>query len=155
AIWQWMIRDLVPVEVKAYSEQVGRLQGAGEHKAAEQVARAFQDRVLQRVQEALGAINHDDKAQRRLAGQIGAPQAIEELREIVNVLKGREALAVLASRLPASIRNLADEQLDHVKALLDSPVAQHRDIFLHGMMLVRSRLVMPWQLIRLAIKAAA
>src|SRR5262249_51900379 len=82
AIWQWMVRDLVPVEAKAYSEQVGRLQGSGEYKAAEQLARAFQDRVLQRVQEALGAIAHDDKAQRRLAGQIGVPQAIEELREI-------------------------------------------------------------------------
>jgi hypothetical protein len=155
AIWQWLVRDLVPVEAKAYSEQVARLQATGEHKGAEQLARAFQDRVLQRIQEALAAVSHDDKAQRRLAGQIGVPQAVEELREIVNVLKGREALAVLASRLPASIRNLADEQLDHVKALLDSPVAQHRDIFLYGIMLVRSRLVSRWQLIRLAVKAAA
>jgi hypothetical protein len=155
AIWQWLIRDLVPVEAKAYSEQVARVQATGDQKAAEQLARAFQDRVLQRVQEALGAVSHDDKALRRLAGQIGVPQAIEELREIVSVLKGREALAVLASRLPVSIRNLADEQLDHVKVLLDSPVAQHRDIFLYGIMLVRSRLAMPWQLIRLAVKAAA
>jgi hypothetical protein len=155
AIWRWLTRDLVPVEAKAYSEQVSRMLLADDRSAADQLARAFQDRALQRIQEALAAVSSDAKAARRLAGQIGVPQAIEELREIVNVLKAREALAVVGSRLPAMIRNFADAQLDNVKALLDSPVAQHRDIFLYSVVLVRSRLGASWQLIRLAVKAAA
>jgi hypothetical protein len=155
AIWLWLTRDLVPVEAKAYSEQVSRQLLAGDRGAADLLARAFQDRALQRIQEALAAVGSDSKASRRLAGQIGVPQAIEELREIVNVLKAREALAVVGSRLPTTIKNLADEQLDNVKTLLDSPVAQHRDIFLYSLVLVRSRLGTPCQLIRLAVKAAA
>jgi hypothetical protein len=110
---------------------------------------------MQRIHEALAGVASDAKAARKLAGQIGVPQAIEELREIVNVLKAREALAVGGSGLPTTIKNLADEQLDNVKALLDSPVAQHRDIFLYSLVLVRSRLATPCQLIRLAVKAAA
>jgi hypothetical protein len=153
-IWTWLIRDLVPVEAKAYSEQVGRLLQA-DKSAADQLVRAFQDRALQRIEAALVAVNHDDKAQRRLGVQVGIPRAVDELREISSVLKVRDALAVIASRLPLSIRNLADDQLDGVKALLDSPVARHRDIFIYAVLMVRSRLAVSWQLIRLATKAAA
>jgi len=154
-IWQWLIRDLVPVEAEAYVGHVSRHLLAGEVQAADQLAKAFQDRVQQRIQEVLKTASHDDKAQRRLAAQVGVPHAIEELREIVNLLKARDAIAVIASRLPVQIRNLADETLESVKALLDSPLARDRDVFLYGVLLVWSRLTMPLQLIRLATKAVA
>jgi hypothetical protein len=153
-IWQWLARDLVPVETKAYADHLSRHLLAGEAQQADQLAKAFQDRVVQRIQETIGAASHDDKALRRLAAQVGVPHAIEELREIVSVLKVRDAIAVIASRLPVQIKNLADETLDSVKALLDSPVARHRDVFAYGVLLVWSRLTSPWQLIRLATRAA-
>jgi hypothetical protein len=62
---------------------------------------------------------------------------------------------VVASRLPAVIGSLAEEQLDNVKALLDSPVGSHPDVFLHALILVVGRLTAPWQLIRLAVRAAS
>jgi hypothetical protein len=154
-IWQWLARDLVPVEAKAYSDHVSRHLLAGDEQPAGQLAKAFQDRALQRIQEALNQVSHDDKAQRRLSAQVGVPQGIEELREIVSVLSVRDALAVVASRLPMQIKNLADESLDSIKVLLDSPVARHRDVFLYGVLLVRNRLAAPWQLIRLATRAVA
>jgi len=58
----------------------------------------------------------------------------------------------LAKRLPPSIGNLSDHQLDNMKALLDQ--ASIRPLFLHAVLLVMSRLAAPWQLIRLATKAA-
>jgi hypothetical protein len=63
----------------------------------------------------------------------------------------RDALALLASRLPPSIGNLADEQLENIKSLLDSPIGRHRDVFLHALLMVMSRLGSHWQLIRLAV----
>jgi truncated hemoglobin YjbI len=153
-IWQWISRDLMPVEAKAYSEQVNLLIAAKEQNGAEQLARAFQDRALQRLQDTLAAVASDDKARRRLTAQIAVPQALEVVRDIHAILKVRDALAVVGSRLSATITNLADDQLENVKALLDSPLARHRDIFLYALLMVLSRLAVPWQLIRLAIKAA-
>jgi len=154
AIWRWISRDLIPAEAKSYSEQVTRLLLDGQPAPIDELVRGLQDRALERIEQALAAIDTDAKARRKLAAQVGTPQALEDLREIVGVLKGREALSVLAGRLPAVIRNLADEQLANTKALLDSPLARHRDIFLYGLLLVMSRLGSPWHLIRLAIKAA-
>jgi hypothetical protein len=153
-IWSWICRDLAPQEAKAYIEQVTVLIGANEKKAAEQVTRSFQDLVEQRMRETLATIKGDDKARRQVAFQIGTPNAIDDLREAATILRMREALTVLGSRLPATISNLADDQLDNVKSLLDSPMGRHKDVFLHALLVVMNRLSAPWQLIRLAISAA-
>jgi hypothetical protein len=153
-LWNWVCRDLAAQEAKAYIEQVTVLIGANEKKGAEQVARAFQDLVEARMRETLARIKGDDKARRQVAFQIGTPNAIEDLRETATIFRMRDALGVLGSRLPATISNLADEQLENVKSLLDSPMGRHRDVFLHALLVVMSRLTAPWQLIRLAIAAA-
>src|ERR1043166_1337784 len=106
------------------------------------------------MREALIGIKGDEKAQRRIEFRIGTPNAIEHLRETAAILRIRDALGVLASRVPASISNLADEQLENIKSLLESPVGRHRDVFLHALIMVMSRLGSPWQLIRLGIAAA-
>jgi hypothetical protein len=121
---------------------------------SERLARAFQDQVAEKVRETLASSQDDLRARQKLAAQIGTPRAVEDLRELLGILRARDALAVFASRLPAQIKNLADEQLDNVKALLDSPVGGHRDVFVYALVLVMSRLAAPWQLVRLAIKAA-
>ena len=153
-LWNWICRELAPQEAKAYGEQITLLIGANEKKGADQVARAFQDLVETRMRETLATIKSDDKARRQVAFQIGTPNAIDDLREASTILRMREALAVLGSRLPMSINNLADEQLENVRSLLDSPIGRHRDVFLHALLVVMSRLAAPWQLIRLAIAAA-
>jgi len=153
-IWRWICRDLMMREARAYSDQVQLLLGANEKNGADQIARAFQDMAEQRLRECLATIKSDEKAFKRVAGQIGTPHAIDEVRELASILRARDALGVVGSRLPASISNLAGEQLENVKALLDSPVGRHRDVFLYALLIVMNRLGAPWQLIRLAIHAA-
>src|SRR5262245_9984043 len=99
-LWQWICRDLMPTEAKVYSEQIGQMLLAGDTNAAKQLARVLQDRTVRRIPEAIAAAAADDKSQRRLARQVGTPQALDDLREIVGVLKVRDALAMLGSRLP-------------------------------------------------------
>jgi hypothetical protein len=153
-IWEWLCRDLVPVEVKTFLDQTKRNISLNQVKMAEQVTRAFTDRVVIRLEEVLGDAANNDKSRRRLLGQVRTPHAVEDLREVYAILKGRDALGVIASRLPAQIANLADEQLENIRALLESPMARHRDVYLYALVLVMSRLAAPWQLVRLAIKAA-
>jgi len=153
-MWEWISRDLMPDEAKTYLDQVSLLLAANEKNGAEQVARAFQDLTEQRMREVLGAARTDDKLQQRLADQVGTPHAIEDVREIAAILKVRDALGLIASRLPPTISNLADEQLENVSALLDSPIGRHRDVFLYALLVVMGRLGSPWQLIRLGVNAA-
>lgn len=153
-IWEWIARDLMPQETKTYLDQVNLLLAANGRRDADQVARAFQDLAEQRIREVQALGKSDTKAARRIAAQIGTPQALEDVREIGAILRVRDALGVIASRLPVSISNLADEQLENVRTLLESPIGRHRDVFLYALLLVLNRLGSPWQLIRLAILAA-
>jgi hypothetical protein len=96
----------------------------------------------------------DEKARRRLGAQIGTPRGLDDLREILAILKARDLLAHVAERLPEHIRNLADEQLDNVKAMLDAVLPKHGDVPLFIQVLLMGRLAAPWQIIRLAVRAA-
>ncbi len=154
-IWTWICRDLMPKETKTYNDQVQLLLAGNERNGAEQVARAFQDLTEQRLRECFLSIKNDEKAQQRVAGQIGTRHALDDVRELAAILRLRDALAVIGSRLPPTISNLGGEQLENVKALLDSPIGRHRDVFFYALLVVMSRLGSPWQLIRLAILAAA
>ncbi len=153
-IWQWICRDLLPGEAKAVTEEVARAHAVGDAEKTEALTRAFQDRTVQRMQEALAAAQSDDKTRRRLVAQVGTPRAIQDVDAILSVLQARDRLLAIGRRLPSHIKNLADATLDDVKALLDSPLAGDRHIFLFALVLVMSRLAAPWQLVRLATRAA-
>jgi hypothetical protein len=151
-IWQWVARDLAPQQTSAFAEEVGTRFLAGSPTGVEPIARNFQDHIARAIREALARACNDPKAERQLAGRIGTSRGLDEAREIAAILEVRDPLSVLAKRLPSSIGNLSEHQLDNMKALLDS--ASARPLFLYAVLLVMSRLAAPWQLIRLAIKAA-
>ncbi len=153
-IWEWICRDLLPGEAKAVTEEVARAISQNDNARADDLARNFQDRVALRMREALAAAATDDKAQRRLAAQIATPRAIEDIQAILSVLKARDRLAEFGDRLPGHIKSLSDSSLDNAKALLDSIPGTDREMFLHGLLVVMSRLAAPWQLIRIATRAA-
>src|SRR5258708_24662752 len=153
-IWEWICRDLMAPEAKTYADQINMLLAANQKDSADQVARAFQDLVEHRLREVLVNAKTDDKLRRRVSVQVGTPFALEDVREVASIMRARDALAVIGTRLPQAISNLADEQCDNVVGLLESPIGRHKDIFLYALIIVMSRLVSPWQLVRLAIKAA-
>ncbi|MEA2936846.1 MAG: hypothetical protein QOC56_350 [Alphaproteobacteria bacterium] len=153
-LWAWIVRDLAPDEAKTYSEAIGHALASDGGATGEQETQRFQDQVVVRLQAALAAVKTDDKARRRLAGQIGTPKALDDVQDLLRILSSRDALALIADRLPIDVRNFADVPLENVKALLDSPLAGHRDLLPYVLVLVMGRLAAPWQLVRLAIKAA-
>src|ERR1043165_4765500 len=99
-IWKWICRDLMLREARTYSDQVQLLLAANEKNGADQVARAFQDMAEQRLRECLAGIRSDEKAFKRVAGQIGTPHAIDEVRELASILRARDALGVIGSPRP-------------------------------------------------------
>jgi hypothetical protein len=152
-IWSWLSRDLMPAEAAGYSKNVSQALLANETSQVAKLVSEFQDAVALRLEAALAAAD-DDKARRRLAAQVATPRALDDIRRLCGILSAREALTALASRLPGHIRNLADTLLDIVKAQLDAPHMRAPGMLLNGLIVVKGRLGAPWQLIRLATRAA-
>lgn len=153
-VWEWIARDLMPGEARAVTEQVALAFENDEVERAEELARAFQDRAAIRIEEALAAAKDDDKVARRLAGQIGTRRAIEDLTAILTVIKARQTLGTVGSLLPNHIKILDDSNIDSVKAIIDSPIAGGPTLFVYVLVTTMGRLAAPWQLIRLATRAA-
>jgi hypothetical protein len=162
-IWAWLGRDLMPAEAKALSDDINRALLADDRPKVGQLVSALHDRAIQRMRDAVATVDSDEKTRRRLAVQVGTPRALEDLNALIALLALRETLADLGRRLPNHIRSFERGQIDSVKSTLDTGTAQSRsetagmqppDIFLYGLILVMNRLTAPWQLIRLATRAA-
>jgi hypothetical protein len=153
-LWSWTSRDLMPAEAATFSEEASRALLAQDRNKAELLAHSIQNLAIQRIEAALAAIEGNDKARRRLGAQIGVPGALEVAGEVLRIFKARDDLAALGRQLPGHFDALADAKLLGVKALLDARIGQTPDIFLHALVLVMSRLAAPWQLVRLATRAA-
>jgi hypothetical protein len=150
-MWRWISTDLMPAAASAYADETKRLLLAGDTERAEAQARALADEMVAHTEAAFAAFHGDVKAHRRVAGRIGAPNALEELNDVLVIFKARDELAAVASRVAPHIRNLADEQLENVNSLLGS---LRHDLFLYGLLLVMSRLGARWQLARFAVRNA-
>jgi hypothetical protein len=153
-IWLWISNTVMPEAAKRFSEEVEQALLKNDSEVAEQLARSFQDRAVQRMQAAIDQVARDAKARGRLSMQLGTPRALEDVQAVIGVLKARDGLAVLGQKLQGHIKTLSGPSLEAIKALLDSPLASHPDVFLYALVLVMSRMAAPWQLIRLATKAA-
>jgi hypothetical protein len=152
-IWAWICRDLLSAEAKAFAADVSQALLASDAAKCELLTRAFQEQVVQSLRETLAAVAPDEKARRRLAGQIGIPNALEIINEVLEILQSKDLLATFGTRLPGHINTLADGPLDTVKTLLDSLNSRNPEIFFYGLLVAMSRLTAPWQLVRLATKA--
>jgi hypothetical protein len=151
-IWTWICRDLVPEEAKTFADAVSSALVIGDTALGDRLTAAFQDRVAERCQQVLAAAASDDKARRRLAVQVGTAKAIDDVRELAQILERRDALARIGDRLPGHIHNLADAALDAANAALDSVHIREECLLRYAFILVMSRLAASWQVIRLAIK---
>jgi hypothetical protein len=153
-LWNWIGRDLLPDEAKAYSACINDALGANDNEKTVQVVHAFQDKVVAAIDAAFKAAHDDPREQRRLLAQIGTGRPGEDAAILKTVLKGRDTLAALAAHLPLRIGNLASDDLSACKEMIETTTGRDRDLFLHSLLTVMSRLAAPWQLIRLGVKAA-
>lgn len=153
-MWAWIGRDLLPDLSASYADNVAAALLAQDAATSARLVDAFQGRVAERIAEALADANGDERARGRLAGQIGTPNAIEDIRDLCNVLTAREALGAVNDKLPGAIQSFAGGQIDAVKSLLDAHVLKPGNAIPYALRLVARRLASPWQIIRIPIRAA-
>jgi hypothetical protein len=154
ALWNWVRRDLLPDDATVMASDVTKAMLDGDQAKTERLTRIFQDRVASAIEAHFAGPAEDEKIQRRILQQVGTPRAAEELAALKCALKGRDVLASLSARLPLQIGNLANDQLDECKALIEGAAARGGELFLYALLTVMNRMTAPWQLIRLGVKAA-
>jgi hypothetical protein len=151
-LWLWINNTLMPDDAKVYAELVDQAFLAGEPDRAEHAACDFQDRVLKRIQDMLATASDKDRG--RLSVSLGTARAVEDVETLCGILRARDALAMLATELPGYVGTFSGPVLDTVKSQFDAALGRQSDLFLYALVLLMSRLASPWQLIRLATKAA-
>jgi hypothetical protein len=162
-IWAWIGRDLIPAEAKALSDDINRALLADDKTKAEQLVRALHERAILRMGETLASVGTDEKAQRRLAIQVGTPRATDDVATLLHILEVRDVLADLAKRLPNYVRVFEREGIEQARVHIDAAstakslggvASRKAEVVRYGLVLLMDRLAAPWQLLRLATRAA-
>jgi hypothetical protein len=149
AVWQWLARDGVPEQAQQFE---AALTAAGDDVEALEPAIL---KIQAAAAEAISEITSSAGDKQRALARVGPPQVVEDLFYIGSCLEAREALDVLAGRLPYNIRSFGGDQLDLICASLNIPALQTPQLLPFAISLVVQRLIAPWQIIRIAIKIAA
>ena len=152
-VWQWLARDGAPDATRAFEAALAEIRQSGTTAGLDSETRKFQLAAADAIITIATPVPGDDK-QRTLA-RIGSPNMVEDLLSIGSVLRAREALDTLGSRLPSQLRILSDSQIAAVTEGLNVPLLQTPQVLPFALSLIMQRLNAPWQIIRLAIKMAA
>jgi hypothetical protein len=153
-IWEWICRDLLPTMARDYIKQMNHLIAIDDRREARQVSAAFQVKVIKLLDNALGTPEGSSGARTTIATYTASHAAYDDLVKMQHVFRARDALAKFSDALPSKIDRLEGARLSKVVAMLDEFGKTNADAIPFALALVSKRLRTPWQLIRLATKAA-
>ena len=154
SIWEWISRDLLPTMARDYVKKIDELTAANNEREARQIAAAFQTKVIKSLENTLSSSGGADQIRVKLATYTASRAAYGDLTKMLCVLRARDALAKFNNTLPVKIEKFDDERLAKIAALLGEFGKSHAEALPFALALVAKRLKTPWQLIRLATKAA-
>jgi hypothetical protein len=153
-IWEWICRDLLPTMARDYNTQMKDLIAADKQREILQAASVFQTKVTKSLEGVLGSPEGAEQVRTKLAAYTASPAAYGDVTKIMHALRAREALAKFDAVLPAKLSKFDDSQVIKITALLDAFRKKTDAAVPFALALVAKRLKTPWQLIRLATKAA-
>ena len=152
-IWDWIGRDLMVSLVRSYLAETKQFIATGSQHEIEQAVTVFQNKAVKYLEGVLKSSSGMEQARARLVSYGATKAGIDDLAKMMRVLRGRETLAKFAEALPAKIDKLDGARLDKTRAALDGLLEKSADTVPFALTLVSQRLMVPWQLIRLATKA--
>jgi hypothetical protein len=153
-IWEWITRDLLPTMARDFNAQMKDLIAGDKQKEANQAAAAFQTKVVKVLESTLSSPEGVEQTRAKLASYTAARSAYDDLVKIMSALRARNALAKFDAALPERISKFDDGLVLKLTRLLHSLAKNHADAMPFALTLIANRLKTPWQLIRLATKAA-
>jgi hypothetical protein len=154
-IWEWITRDLLPTMARDFNAQMKDLIAADKQKEAKQAAATFQTKVVKYLESTLGSPEGAEQTRAKLGAYTAARSAYDDLVKIMCALRARDALAKFDAALPEKISKFDDAMVHKASKLLHGFAKNHADAVTFAIALIANRLKTPWQLIRLATKAAS
>jgi hypothetical protein len=153
-IWEWISRDLLPTMARDYTAKMKDLIASDKQREARQVASTFQTKVAKSLEGTLGTSDGAEQANTKLKAYTASPTVFDDLTKLMQALQAREALTKFDESLPERIVEFDDPQVKKMAALLDSFRKKNPEAVPFALTLVAKRLKEPWQILRLATKAA-
>ena len=154
-IWEWICRDLLPTMARDYIKAINDAVAANNPKEVQKIAAAFQIKVVKVLENTLASPEGTKAARDKLGHYTASRTAFDDVIKMLQVLHARDALPKFNEKLPERIAKLDEARVAQLTALLDSFKKSHAEAVPYALTLVARRLKTPWQLIRLATKAAA
>jgi hypothetical protein len=154
-VWEWITRDLLPTMARDFEAKMKDLIAADKQKEARAAAAIFQVKVAKSLENTLGSPESTQQARAKLGAYTAARSTFADLEKIMRALRARDALAKFDAALPTQIGKFDDGLVAKMTALLSAFGKNHPDAIPFAIALIARRLKTPWQLIRLATKAAA
>jgi hypothetical protein len=137
-----------------YAKGIDALIAANNQRGARQEAATFQTKIVKYLENTLGSVDGADQTRVKLATYTASHAAYGDLTKILCVLRARDALAKFGEAMPVTIKKFDDARVSKTAKLLEAFGANHAEALPFALTLVANRLRTPWQLIRLATKAA-
>jgi len=154
-IWEWISRDLLPTMTRDFNAQMKGLIGAEKkQKELQQAVSVFQTKVVKYLESTLSDPEGAAMTRAKLATYTAARSAYTDLQKIMSALRAREAIAQFNKALPERFAKFDDAQVVAMTTLVDALRKQNEEAVPFAIALIGKRLKTPWQLIRLATKAA-
>jgi hypothetical protein len=149
------MRDLLPTMARDYINEMKKLIVADNQREAKQVAGTFQTKIVKYLESTLGSADGIDQTRIKLATYTASHAAFGDLTKMMFVLRARDALAKCRDALPAAIDEFDNARISKITELLDDLGKTNAEAIPFALAMVAKRLKTPWQLIRLATKAAS
>lgn len=153
-IWEWISRDLLPTMARDYIKEINDLIASDNQQGARKAAATFQVKVVKSLENTIGSPDAVTQTRAKLAAYTTARSAYDDLVKILAVVRAQEALAKFNEGLPDRIAKFDDVQVARIASLLDAFAKKNAEVLPFALTLVARRLKTPWELIRLATKAA-
>jgi hypothetical protein len=153
-IWEWISRDLLPTMARDYNAQMRDLIAADKQREILKTASAFQTKVTKSLEGTLGRADGIEQVRDKLKAYTASPSVFDDVVKLMKALRAREELAKFADSLPDRIAEFDDPQVKKMALLLDGLRKKEPEAVPFALTLVAKRLKEPWQVMRLATKAA-
>ncbi len=153
-VWEWISHDLLPTMARDYAAKINDLMATDRQQEARRVTSTFQTKIVKSLENTLASPDATAQLRIKLATYTASHSIFSDLIKMTCALRARDALAKFESALPHKISSFDDDRVTAMTDLLAGLGKTHGDALPFALTLIANRLKKPWQLIRLATKAA-